>query len=661
VERASRFAVIASLLTAGVVHAWLASGRAGLVLAVAVAFTLGLAAGRFARGASLAVIAATTYVAPAALFVAFGRVSDYHTMAIWLAPFAGIALAQTGWSRWQIPAPWRAPFVAWALIVAVTWPIVAARELDFSLVAAHTYDTTSGAYDAPPRLAAAWILIVALSQLIGIVWFDLLWARFANAVADAERLVILPLIISAGMGALAGLYQSLIDPQWVNLLVWSSISRVGALMLDANTAAMTAVMWAPVAVALSLRPGRQIWTGVLAYLLLAAGMWGTGSRTGLLALSTGTAGVVVAAGVRAGFSRRRVVTGSAALGAIAVVAALAIAPQTSFGSPLRRVFDRLPRLEAEDIRRFGNELWMRFGYAQAAAMMTAEHPISGVGVGAFHVVAPDYLYRDGRAHPVADNAQNWWRHQIAELGYAGALPLLWISVLVLVAIWRGLRTRGDPVPLVVSSVIVGVGMASLVGVPTQHPATLLAFLTLLFWLVALTTPAAAPAAGAGPPRWQWVAAIVIVSAVAVGQASAARGDLRVPHRAQRSQLAFGYGLTPPEGLSELGEFRWAARRTVAVLPIQAPWLQLTIWAAHSDVATRPVEYTVVMGGREVIAQTVSDREPRTFYLQMPDGVRVAMIELHASRDVQPDRALQIATTWRPDAPANAPPDRVIRN
>ena len=90
----------------------------------------------------------------------------------------------------------------------MTWPIVAARELDFSLVAAHTYDTTSGAYDAPPRLAAAWISIVALSQLIGILWFDLLWARFASAVADAERLVIRPLIISACVGALASLYQS---------------------------------------------------------------------------------------------------------------------------------------------------------------------------------------------------------------------------------------------------------------------------------------------------------------------------------------------------------------------------------------------------------------------------------------------------------------------
>jgi O-antigen ligase len=624
---------------------------------VAVAFALGIGLGRLAPAAAIAAAVGATYVAPVLLFAAFGGVSDYHTMAIWLAPIAGLALSRTSWSRWHIPAPWRLPFVTWGLLVAVTWPVIAAREIDFSLVAAHTYDTTTGAYAAPPRLAAAWILIVALTQLVAIVWFDLLWARFAGQVAAAERLVIRPLIVSACIGATAALYQSAIDPQWMNLFVWSSISRVGALMLDANTAAMTAVMWAPVVVALGLRAGSRPWLGVAAYLLLAAGLWGTGSRTGLLALSVGTAGVVVAAGERLGFSRRRVLAGSLGLGGLVIVAALAIAPQTSFGSPLRRVFDRLPRLDAQDIRRFGEELWLRFGYAQAAATMTAEHPISGVGVGAFHVVAPEYLYRAGREHPVADNAQNWWRHQVAELGFLGSAPLIALSLLVLVAVWRGLRTRGDPVPLVVATVVIGVGLASLVGVPTQHPATLLAFLTLLFWLAAM----AGPSDGGTPPPWQWMLASAVVLTVAAGQLLTAQTDLRVPHRVRESQLAFAYGLTPPEGLSEFGEFRWAARKTVAVLPIGGPWLQLTIWAPQSDVAANPVRYTIALEGREVISQEVADREPRTFYLEMPRGTKVALLELRASRDAQPNRAVQIATIWRSDAPGSTPPDRVIRN
>ena len=653
-ERASRLFVLASLLIAGAVHAWLANGRAGLAPAIAVAFALGLALGRFAPDAAIVAALATTYIAPALLFTAFDA-SDYHTTAIWLAPLVGIAMTRGSWTRWQIPDPWRVPFVAWALVVAVSWPIVAARELDFSLIAARTFDTTTSAYEAPPRLAAAWILIVAISQLTGIAWFDLLWARFASDLKRFEAIVIWPLLISACACAAAGVYQAAVDLQWMNLTVWSSIARAGGLMLDANTAAMTAAMWAPVAVAIGLRSGTSVWLGLAIYLLLAAGLWGTGSRTGLLALAVGTMGVMVAVGDRTGFSRRRIVTAAAATSVVVVLAALTIAPRMPFGSPLRRVFDRLPRLEAADMQRFGNELWGRFGYAKAATTMAAEHPVTGVGVGAFHVVAPDYLYRDGRLHPVPDNAQNWWRHQIAELGLAGALPPLWISVLAMIAVWRGVTER-DPIQVVVAAVLTGVGVASLLGVPTQHPATWLAFATLLFWMIA-RAPRRPSALSGRQGQWAFVWLLAIV--VAIGQGLEARGELRVPRRAQRSLLPFAYGLTPPEGLSEFGEFRWAGARAVSVLPTAGPWLQLTIWAPHSDVATRPVSYTVSLNERPVIVREARDRDPQTYYLQMPRDHRFVMLEFDASRELQPDRALQIATTWLGGVPAGAPPERVI--
>jgi hypothetical protein len=656
-ERFSRLVVIASLLAAGVVHAWLASGRPWLATAIAVAFGVGVLLGRFAPTAGISGALATTYVAPALQFLAFG-VSDYHTTAIWLAPLAGLALTQTSWTAWHIPTPWRFLFAGWALVIALSWPIVAGREIDFSLLAARTYDTTSGAYAAPPRLAAAWIAIVALSQLTGILWFDLLWARFGSDRRALERHVVVPMIVSACAGALAGIYQSVFDLQWMNLPVWSSIGRAGALMLDANTAAMTAAMWAPVALALALRSRGWIWVGVLAYVVLAASLWGTGSRTGLLAMSAGTAGFVVAAGDRAGWSRARIFTIGVMSGALLVLAALTIAPRMPFGSPLRRAFDRLPRLEAEDIRRFGDELWMRFGYAKAAASMTAEHPITGVGIGAFHVVAPDYLYRDGRLHPVPDNAQNWWRHQIAELGVLGAAPCLVLSVLAIGALWRGLNTR-EPVAVVVSAVLAGVGVAGLLGVPTQHPATWIAFVTLLFWLVSMFRQPA-PDRPATGTDWRWMIAFGIAIVVAFGDTASALRDLRVPVRAARSRLPFGYGVTGAEGLSEFGEFRWAASRAVTVMPIGGPWLQLTIWAPHPDVDTRPVRYRVAVDGRDVIAVEVTDRAPRSYFLQMPGNQHVVMIELQASRDLHRDRALQIATAWQPSVPAGTPDDRVIR-
>jgi hypothetical protein len=655
VERASRLFVLASLLIAGATHMWLASGRAGLAPAFAAAFAAGLGLGRIAPDVAIVAALATTYVAPALLLAAFGA-SDYHTMAIWLAPLAGIAMARASWTRWHLPVPWRVPFVAWALVIAASWPIVASREIDFSLLAARTFDTMTSAYEAPPRLAAAWIAIVALTQLTGILWLDLLFARFANDVKRFEALVIRSLVASACLCAAAGVYQAVVDLQWMNLSVWSSIARAGGLMLDANTAAMTAAMWAPIAVAIGLRAGSHLWPGVALYALLAAGLWSSGSRTGLLALAIGSTGVLVAAGDRVRLSRQRIVVAGTIIGAVVVVAALTIAPRMPFGSPLRRVFDRLPRLEATDMRRFGDELWGRFGYAKAAATMTADHPISGVGVGAFHVIAPDYLYRDGRLHPVPDNAQNWWRHQIAELGLVGALPSLWISVLVVAVVWRSVLRHRASIPVVAGAVLAGVGTASLLGVPTQHPATWIAVATLLFWLIAIDHDAtrARPAAAG----W-WIAGVLIAVVVAVGQALAARDDLRVPRRAQLSELPFSYGVTAPEGLSEFGDFRWVSGRAVAVWPIAGPWLQLTLWAPHADVATRPVGYRVLVDGREIITREVSDRSPQTYYVQAPRGERLLMLEFRASREMNPDRALQIATAWVARVPAGTPPDRTI--
>ena len=184
----------------------------------------------------------------------------------------------------------------------------------------------------------------------------------------------------------------------------------------------------------------------------------------------------------------------------------------------------------------------------------------------------------------------------------------------------------------------------------------MAFATLLFWLIAIERDETR--AGPAATGW-WIAAVLIAIIVAVGQALAARGDLRVARRAQLSELPFSYGVTAPEGLSEFGDFRWVSGRAVAVWPIAGPWLQLTLWAPHADVATRPVGYRVLVDGGEVITREVSDRSPQTYYVQAPRGERWLMLEVRASHEMNPDRALQIATAWVARVPAGAPPDRVI--
>ena len=588
------------------------------------------------------------YIAPAVMFASFGA-SDYHTTLIWLAALLGPIVAQLD-PHWHIPGRWRLPFVTWALIVAITWPIVAGRELDFTLVAARSAELGNAGFDQPPRLAAAWIVIVALAQMLVILWFDLLWARFSGRdVARAEKCVLVPLVVSAAIGALGGLYQRTADIHWMNIEDWSDLNRAGGLMLDANTFGMSAAIWAPLAVVLTWRLGWRPWIGAAAYAVLAAGMWTTGSRTALLAFAIGSAGLLIAMAQRRGYWQPRMAPIVLLVGGALVVLAMAIAPRGGdSSSPLQRVFDRLPRLEAGEMARFADEMWSRFGYGTAAAEMTAEHPWTGVGIGAFHVVSADYIYRALGRHLASDNAQNWWRHQIAELGLLGALPALWISVMILALLWRGV-SRVEPIGVTtaIRASLIGVGLASLLGVPTQLPASSLAFVTLLFWLTALppSGDAPVPARTSDSTQRTWPA-FALAFVVAIGVAISAHGDLRVASRALRTQVPYSYGLSAPEGVSEFGELRWAASHAVWVIPVPNRYLQMTLWALNPDVAARPVNVRVSVNGQQTVDRTLTTHDPSTLSLEMPDGARWALVELDVSHQWQRDKAVQVATVWR---------------
>ena len=433
-ERASRLIVIASIVLAGATHAWLATWHPWLPAAAAAVFAITFVLARVSLPLTLAPVVGAMYLMPAIYYIAMGRSSlstDFQLTLVWLAAVSGPLLAHSDLARWHLPPRWTLPLVGWALVLAVSWPIVAGREIDFSLIAARTLDTTNALSGVPPRMAAAWVVIIALAQMIGILWIDLLWARFSGAaLARAERYVILPVIAGTAIGAAAGLYQALVDLDWMNPGIWSNLRRASGLMLDANTFGIGAAIWAPAAIALAWRLGKPVWIGGLFFALLAGGMWTAGSRTALLACSAGAFGVVVAVAQRKGLWQPRMAQIVALVGAGVLVLAMFVAPRGGNSpSPLQRVFDRLPRPEAAELRRFADEIfWDRFGYGRAAFMIIADHPLTGVGIGAFHVVLNDFYHRATGQMLRPDNAQNWWRHQLAELGAVGGFPSLWMSL-----------------------------------------------------------------------------------------------------------------------------------------------------------------------------------------------------------------------------------------
>jgi hypothetical protein len=303
----------------------------------------------------------------------------------------------------------------------------------------------------------------------------------------------------------------------------------------------------------------------------------------------------------------------------------------------------------------------------------------GVGIGGYYPLVEMYSKRAGR-RSTFDNAQNWYRHQLAELGLIGSLP--WILWTILFAGFL-VRTRGDgedSAPAgIVKWTIVALGAISLFGVPAQNPAVALTFWTFVFWYVRLT--ASASVAGPDIPRLPpgvdrnvaWALVFVLVAGHAAGTLAEARGALRVPHRAARGAASAGgaweyeYGLYDVEESPDRTWFRWTEGRAVAVVERERRlrgnrWMKLTVWASHPDVRERPLSAKVWGYGRElVIDEEQWDGSPVTGYFTVMYGH--SLVETWVSRTWRPSdhgahdgRELGLALRWefvseRPDEAA----------
>jgi hypothetical protein len=377
-------------------------------------------------------------------------------MPYWLAAFAGLVVGGVPWTRWQAGDGWRVPLAWWATTVAITWPFVAARELNYSLT---------------PSLAAGPIITTALIQMSVALWMDrLLASRRQLREMRAEPLSIprwaAPLLVSALVTGGAALYQHFVNVSWLSGEPWISLQRSVGLMGDANPMGVATALWAPLAWAMLAAGG---WIGALIGAPLAVGLWlaawASGARTTIILMAAGIAGIALMWAVAREVPRRTVAL-TAAVAAVALVIAAGIAAsQAPAGTPVARLVAALPKgapqLMAYEL------FWRRDGYGLAAIAAINEHPFTGVGIGRFASQAPVYYRRLTDTAIPPDNAQNLWRQTLAEQGLLGFLPVLWLTMLTVRALISG-STGGEE--LILRVMLAGMGAALLFGYPVQDAA-----------------------------------------------------------------------------------------------------------------------------------------------------------------------------------------------
>lgn len=642
-EPATKAVALVSLVLAIAYESWL--GRAGwdnLPVLTAVAVVAGLIGGRLARLQASAIILVFTYISPIVFRLWLGRFSVEHLL-VWSGALTGLLLGDRDCLRWAYPAGWRFPLVFWALAVAIAWPITALREADFeSLALLGRYNIPNTGIGGSPRMVIMWGMDTAIIHLLGLLWFNWLLQHATELSGRAfQKWIAWPMAASAVAGVSLALYQGLFDISFLNVGAFPSLFRAGGSLFDANASGAAAALWS--AGLLAFIPGPRIERAAALAGAMACwgGVWMSGSRTALVSACLPLAAVSVSAANRTGLVRRRRVQ---AIGVVTALLAAVLLLSGTAGGPVQRLKDTLPpEFTREALGSFAREMWNRNEYGAAATTLIQQHPAMGVGIGLFNL--------SGAALPPSialrlppDNAQNWWRHHIAELGFVGAAGLLIWTVVFGVFL---IRTSGDgerriPAGALKAS-LVALGLISLVGMPTQSLPVAMTFWMFAFWYSRLVQPAwqasATDALGIG----SWAVLIGIVGIYAVTMLVLARGEQRPAMRAAIGEWRYTYGIYDPKIPAPQGLIqRWTERHGVAVVPNDASWMTLAVRAQHPDLQKQPVKVRVLVNGRTVVDRTLNVDMPITYAIDTGTAKR-AIIETHVDR------------TWRPPGiPARHP-------
>ena len=447
----TRTVVVASTLLAVALGLWPLQAQPSLAAALGGTFVAVAMLARFLPSVATGLVLAFAYITYGVTRLVAGP--EVAGMPFFLAAFAGLALGTGSWTRWAARAPWRMPLAWWGTGVALTWPYVAARELQFSLT---------------PSLAAGPIVTSAALQMSLALWMDRLLAeRDDTAFFRDDHLPLrawhLPLMLSALATAGAALYQDWVDIAWLSGEPWTGLGRAVGMMGDANPLGVATALWAPVVVGAFATSPAPVVFGVALALPLWMAAWASGSRSSLILFGAGTAALTLLAISRLPWSRR-VIVAAAGIAAIGVGAAVALLPP-QFGSttPVGRALSG--RASPADLAY--EILWRRDGYGIAAVEAIKEYPLFGVGIGRFAALSTAYAVRAGVRPIPPDNAQNLWRHTLAEQGLLGLLPILWLTVLTIASV---LTSHADGMDLMWRVMLAGLGASLMVGYPVQDPA-----------------------------------------------------------------------------------------------------------------------------------------------------------------------------------------------
>jgi hypothetical protein len=641
----SKSLVIFTTLVALAIEINLAAYGVGQLLYIATAgFILAFLLGDRLRNIVAPAILLVIYLTPALIMAWSGRDHTSHEVA-WMAPLLGLVLSGRSAWTWNIPRPWLWPLALWALIVSVSAPIVMFREVGFAPWIFNLARVSNTSFGISPNESISWVAYVVIGHNAGLLWFDWLYRCYDKNRSAFIAEVAAPLAVGLSLACIVGVYQGFVDIGFLSGHSWPHMGRAAGMLMDANAFGMLAAMWGPAFLALTqlLRSPASFVVGAGGLALAFAGVYVSGSRTALVALAIGLIPVVYQAWRwwRAADDRSKPLA-KRLLPVVIAIAALGFVFLVIRGSSTTSIVARgslgfIPGIGDLPIQESLRQLTDRFGYGRAASLMIWEHPWSGVGVGSFLTLVHDYAGSLGLDIP-PDNAQNWFRQQVAELGILGSLACFGWCLLFLRALATRTRdTRFSPSAGVLRGSLIALGLVSLVGVAGQATPIVITFWTFAFWYLSVVErpndfDSASQRHSLRGATWAVVLAVVAVHAATTY--AAARGDLLPQHRAQRFGWYYRYGLHDLERPRDGGRGRiWTMKESLAVIPVEGRVLKFVCWIDHPD--SEPVTVKVWADSKLVLSSELRKGENAAIDIPAPPGERRMIIETSVSRTFRP--------------------------
>jgi hypothetical protein len=644
-ERATKRITVAAIALAIPLHLYVDPAVDGLLRVLAAAlFVAAFASARRWPHATVMTVAAVSTLLPVALaaLLRVAALNVFYTMI--LAAVFGALLPRMPFDRWVLPPSWRAPLAVWALTLSLAWPVMIIREAGVRLgTLRDTGALDSWAFLTTPQIES-WILYVVITQLVAVLWLESMFIpgsaiRDQGSVgfSDPESRIPDPgvhgLWIGASLASVVAVYQGTFDMGFLSGGPWPGLQRAAGTLLDANAYGAIAALAAPFAFVcipyVVTSHTRTAQGGVLA--LNWAGAWMSGSRTALLCGAFGTV-LLIYELLRSERHDEIASRNTSSLLAAAAVVVLVLAVGAGAVGPVRRIVEARG---AESAR----QLWSRGGYGTVSVRMIRDFPFTGVGVGSFNWMAPDYWREIAHDRLPFDNAQNWWRHQVAELGLIASLPiLLWSSMIAWAVFTRRSHTGRRIETETLRGLLIGVAIASLVGMPTQNPIVLLVFFSIAarFEILTRTENERIPDPGSRIPSVAWTAGILVALGYAAAHMALARGPLKPINRAAATNRDYITGTYPSERTPQ-GMFRWTKKHSTWALAVPTRHFVIRYHVQHPDAGTHPVKLRITTPCQTLVDEFRKDDSVDGRSFELPEGQQRVTFDTDVSR------------TWRPSA------------